>query len=112
MADILKHYPDTEQGHMDWTFDTMEAQMNGGFRALVSQFKTGKMMVWNNPKGLHPQKVMDTHGTGASRLFQISGVIGNAINTLIPGTVDVSIPAGYSVTFNPDGTVTITGEPA
>lgn len=112
MADILKHYPDTEQGAKDWTFDTMERNLNSGFNALVAQFRNGKLMVWNNPKGLTPQQVMDSHGTRAARLFQISGIIGTAINSLIPGTVELALPTGYTVTFNPDGTVTITGEPA
>ena len=68
--------------------------------------------VWSNPMGLTPQQVVAALGTDAAELFRFLTVLSTAVNAATPGTINVANPAGFTVTSNADGTVTISGNSA
>jgi len=65
-------------------------------------------LVWNNKLGFTPQEVIDTFGTDAKDLFELSDGIQTLAASACSDYVVKTTPNEYTV--NPDGTVTI-GEP-
>jgi hypothetical protein len=78
------------------------------FQGLIGSYTDIKKRVWDNPQGLTPQEVMDSLGTSAAELFQLSSLLVTTVNTAQPDTLDASQP--YEFTINPDGTVTVGAE--
>ncbi len=68
-----------------------------GFRNLQQFGQQGFNLIWNNPSAT-PQEVFAALGTNAS-----AATIGGATAPNMP-----SIPSGWTVTPNTDGTVTVT----
>jgi hypothetical protein len=66
----------------------------------------GTNLVWNNPNAT-PQQVCDALGTGAANLFALSALLCDLLGG-ITGTTPNPVPAGWTVTANDDGTITLT----
>lgn len=64
-------------------------------------------LVWNNPEHT-PQEICDFLGNQAYLLFVNSAKSQAFIKDIDSDHVELSIPEGYSVQINQDGTVTIT----
>ena len=76
------------------------------FARMLAVYQEGMTQVWQNPRGLSAQEVLDALGTDAGDLFRLAALLKQAINAALPGTIaDVATPA---VTINADGTVTVT----
>ena len=79
------------------------------YQQLVRIQKEGIRTVWNNPYGLTPQQVCDALGTDAVKVFDIHGVLTDAIVQIADRdgvTPDVALPK-KNFTRNQDGTVTV-----
>ena len=68
--------------------------------------------VWKNPDKLTPQQYCDTLGTDAAQFFAFGATLATLMTSVKPGVTVPGTPAGYTVTPNSDGTVTITPPPA
>ena len=79
------------------------------YQQLVRIQKEGIRTVWNNPQGLTPQQVCDALGADAVKVFDIHGILTDAI-VQIAGrdgvAPDVALPK-KTFTRNQDGTITI-----
>jgi len=64
-------------------------------------------MIWPNPN-YTPQQIMEGFGTDAAMLFSMSGMIQDMLHAVDPSYEALSVPEGYTVTINQDGTVNIT----
>ena len=84
--------------------DNIISQINRDFNEVTATFKNLFQMVWSNPQ-LNPQQVLDAFGKDAAQLFLIASAFQNAVNTVVPGTINQVPP--YQVTINNDGTVTV-----
>jgi hypothetical protein len=83
-----------------------------GFRNLQQFGQQGFNLIWNNPSAT-PQEVFAALGTNAAAVLQLAtlnnstiasaATIGGATAPNMP-----SIPSGWTVTPNTDGTVTVT----
>ena len=62
--------------------------------------------IYKNPTGATPQEVVANLGASAGGLFESAGAIANAIGTAT-GVTPAVPPAGWTVTVNADGTVTL-----
>lgn len=69
-------------------------------------------LVWKNPGKLTPQQFCDTLGTNAAEFFARAADLASLLAKVKPGAAIPGTPAGYTLTANPNGTVTITGAPA
>jgi hypothetical protein len=76
----------------------------GRLQSLLNQ---GGTLVWNNPYGLAPQQAINLFGTNGVALIQLSSLLCNLLGA-IGSTTPNPVPAGWSVTPNADGTVTLT----
>lgn len=66
---------------------------------------------WNNPNAT-PQELCDVMGNNAYQLFTASAEVQGFIKKMKPEHEMLSIPENKEVTFNADGTVTITDKMA
>lgn len=80
------------------------------FQSVKQRHQKLMRIVWQNPRGLTPQQVMDAFGTEAAELFSLSDALLNLIKTAKPDDPygDTQIP--YEFTIHDDGTVTV-GDP-
>jgi hypothetical protein len=63
--------------------------------------------VWRD-KDLTPKQIIEGFGTDAAALFQNSSQIQTILATVDPDYVPLAIPEGYTVTFNDNGSATVT----
>jgi hypothetical protein len=79
---------------------------------LVRTYLTSYDRFWNTPaSNPNPAEMADAFGKDAAELFQRSAALAAFLQAQFPGTVPaakLTVPAGYSVTSNADGSVTIT----
>ena len=92
------------------TATRLSQRLTNGNAQLLMNFRSVYNEVWKNPDGLTPQQVSDALGTKADNLFVIAGTMANALYQIDPAGLGsmVGPPAGYTITGNADGTVTIT----
>ncbi|MGD0462178.1 MAG: hypothetical protein ABSB74_06795 [Tepidisphaeraceae bacterium] len=76
------------------------------FNRLNNLLNDGSNLVWKNP-GAVPHQVVAAFGANAASLFQLSALLCGLIGS-ITGTTPNPVPAGWTVTANRDGTVTLT----
>ena len=87
------------------TVVAIDAGANQFFRNAVIFLKQGKAGVWANPNAT-PIDIITAMGTGAVTRFTQSQALATVINTVTPGSVDLTPPAGWVLTINADGTGT------
>jgi hypothetical protein len=75
--------------------------------AFSKNFTTVFESIWANKNGLTPQECFDALGTDAATLLYLAGSLQNAVNTLAPGTINITTPEGFQLVPNQDGTVTV-----
>jgi len=83
-------------------------QVQDVYNNLRQSYQDIYRMVWENPRELTPQQVLDGLGSEAAELFQLAGILLQTLETANPGSTDdlpKSDPSRY--TINDDGTVTI-----
>ena len=76
---------------------------------LLSSYQANYRAFWF-AKGVTPQQVADQFGTDGAELFARSAALAAFLETQFPGEIPaemLTVPAGYTVTCNEDGTVTI-----
>ena len=83
------------------------------FQQLARSGNFGYNLIWNNPNA-SPMEVLAALGTNAKAVFELANlniqtieaaaVIGGVTPPVIP-----SVPSDYSLIFNADGSVTLTG---
>jgi hypothetical protein len=83
-----------------------------GFRNLQQFGQQGFNLIWNN-KNATPQEVIAALGTNAAAVFGLATLNNSTIASAAtiggaPAPTMPSIPAGYTVTFNADGSATVT----
>lgn len=79
--------------------------MSALFTHLKVEHERMAQIVWDNPRGLTPQEVIDGFGTDAAELFRLSGLLVQVLNEAEPGSYPYQLP--YAFTVKPDGTVTL-----
>jgi hypothetical protein len=82
------------------------------FTQLQQAGKSGYTIIWNNPYGLTPQQVISALGTNAKMVFELQALNQSTLMSAanIAGVVAPvlpSIPNGYTLTFNSDGSATV-----
>lgn len=77
------------------------------FQQMQAIYVTNFDRVWGG-KGYTPAEILALYGTKAGRLFELSALLRDTIETAKPGTLpaDKKIPP-VAVSFSTDGTVTI-----
>ncbi len=75
------------------------------FRQLVQQYQRHYANVWNN-KSAAPDKIVAAMGTQAQQIFAASAALGSFL-TGLGATVPTAIPAGWNLTENADGSITL-----
>jgi len=75
---------------------------------IMKQFPIVFDSMWNNKMGLTPQQAFDALGTDAVQLIIISNGLQQLVNTLVPNLMNFSVPTGWTMVPNQDGTVTVT----
>lgn len=76
------------------------------FSVRVEGFRQLYNAVWKNPMGLTPKQAIQALGTKAARVFAMSSMEAQYLNTYAPGIVPEGIPNNYaSVSFNADGSL-------
>ena len=87
------------------------AQIQRQLSSNQSIFTAISAFIWQNSAGLTPQQAFNYFGPNAGTLVQLSSAY-QAVSQIFTGQTPASpIPAGYAVAPNPDGTVTVTGNP-
>jgi hypothetical protein len=78
---------------------------------LVNTYMRDYDRFWNTPAGNpDPQSVANALGNQGAALFQRSAALADFLAAQCPGAVPaakLTVPPGYNVTVNADGTVTI-----
>jgi hypothetical protein len=80
--------------------------INVEFNRLTYLLSTGAQLIWANPQGFTPQQVVANMSTNAAAVFEMSALLCPVLGAII-GTTPNPVPAGWSVTINGDGTVTL-----
>ena len=65
--------------------------------------------IWRD-RQFTPEQIIAEFGTDAKTLFEASEAIQELLLAVDPTYVHLSVPEGYSITFNPDGTANVTKE--
>jgi hypothetical protein len=107
MALEIEIYDDTLEGKKLSAAAQISKQITATLRSLIGQSRGISQQVFNNPQGLTPQQVCDAMGTDASKVLAAGQAASDMVNALRPNTMQIQIPAGFSVQPNQDGTVTI-----
>jgi hypothetical protein len=82
--------------------------MNFQLYKLIESLHTQSFnFIWKNPK-FTPKQIIEGYGTDAAALFKNSSDIQTILATTNPAYQPLSIPAGYTVTFNEDGSAIVT----
>jgi hypothetical protein len=76
------------------------------FQQMRDIFTESFNLIWFN-NVLTPQEAVDALGSDAAELFRLAEVLTMAVNSAKPDTITPGIPAGFTVSFNEDGTATI-----
>jgi hypothetical protein len=82
--------------------------INRDLSVIFSTFKAVYDAIWTNKDGLTPQECFDALGTDAVEMVMVSNAIQTAVNSVVPNSMDFSVPATWTMTPNQDGTVTVT----
>jgi hypothetical protein len=81
-------------------------------RVLIQTYSANYDRFWNTPAGgPNPAAMAGAFGKDAAELFQRSAALAAFLQAQFPGAVPaakLTVPAGYAVTANADGTVTVT----
>lgn len=84
------------------------------YQQLIRQYLNAYNQVWNNPSA-SPAAIIAAMGTQAVKVFTLSSslaqflVNAGAVDTDGVPVIPVTIPPGWGVTFNNDGSATCTG---
>jgi len=81
------------------------AGMSTLFAHLKAEHERLAQIVWNNPRGMTPQEVLDGFGADAAELFRLSSLLVQVLNEAEPGGYPYQTPNEF--TINGDGTVTV-----
>jgi hypothetical protein len=81
--------------------------MSSLLRQIASGFDRVYDQTWKNTDGLTPQEAFDALGKDAVQLILISNTFQQSINSIMPETLDYSVPSGLEMKVNPDGTVQV-----
>ena len=83
------------------------------YQQLVSSQQQGIQMLWQNGQGLTPQEVCDGLGADAAKVFELHGMMTNAIVQIATAggiQPDITFPTN-AFTINADGSVTVLETP-
>jgi hypothetical protein len=93
--------------------NVVKAVIERDLQMMQQSFSMVGGLIWSNPDGLTPQQCFDALDTvggnktnDASQLVQFSNTFLTALGGL-GVTIPSPMPAGYSLTINTDGTVTV-----
>jgi hypothetical protein len=105
---------DLQPNASDRTRHDAQAAAAQGIADLSATFAKLASLCWDNPYGLTPQQAFDAIGTdGAVKptvLFSLAAKAGELL-AIVGVNLPSPVPAGATVTPNPDGSVTITLPP-
>jgi len=79
---------------------------------MQRSFDSLSTFVWQNPLGFDPQTVLNGFGTEAGDMFKLLGAYSGMVQAYTGAAPPSPVPAGWSYTVNPDGTVTAKGPAA
>lgn len=89
------------------TLRLLQDDATGFFNHGCAAFENMYRLVWNNPRGLSPQQVLNLLGVEAAKLFVLSYKLGELLNEA-GAKINNAVPEGVTYVANADGTVTIT----
>ena len=72
---------------------------------LTQRYLQAYTAVWHDPNSNSPTDIISAMGTQAAAIFNASAQLATLINTT-GGNVPTTSPAGWTVTFNSDGSAT------
>lgn len=94
--------------------DTLEFKVKGIRRLNTQIYNSMKQLhttafhaVWED-QDFKPKQIIEGFGTDCKALFENSAQIQTILATVDPGYVPLAIPEGYSISFNPDGSCSVT----
>lgn len=96
----------TEQKQANLKRQTV-ANLNALYQQMIKVYNTTYGSIWTNPNGLTQAEALAAFGTDATSLFTLGGLIANLVNTAHAGSI-TNVSAPVAVTFNGDGSVTLT----
>lgn len=82
-------------------------QSRNTLNQVIRMLQGGQIVVWSNPTGATPQQVCDALGTSAGGVFAAATAMCALIGSAT-GVTPNPTPAGWTVTSNADGTITLT----
>jgi hypothetical protein len=99
--------PSTSTNPLQDEITDLYSRVNAEWNRLNFLVTLGTDLVWANDQGYTPQQVVAALGQNAVSILQLSSVIAGVIST-VSGITPSTIPPGWGVKPNADGTVTLT----
>jgi hypothetical protein len=99
--------PSTSTNPLQDEITDLYSRVNVEWNRLNYLITFGANVIWANDQGYTPQQVVAALGQNAVSILQLSSVIAGVIST-VSGVTPSTVPTGWSVKPNADGTVTLT----
>ena len=101
---------DTRRKRIDESAAAVKQVGSQGVINWIQSLNQGMELVWNNPRGLSPQEVVDGLGTDAVGIFTRHAQAAQFLVSSLPASAKLlkQRPDEFEVTPNEDGTVSIT----
>jgi hypothetical protein len=77
------------------------------YAMMVGAFNEGSKILWQNPRGIAAEDILNALGTDAREIFELHGKLGQLLSTIKPEDIAEGVSIVGQFAYNEDGTVSI-----